>query len=93
MGGLQTELVLRLKRLFRLRVSQGVTRSARPTSNVKVWNRKLERNIRRDEENLEELRQAEWRVFVVWECEVDATDFEGKLRRFVADREASSPSI
>ena len=44
-------------------------KAKRPTTNVGFWNAKLDRNVARDRENIENLRKAEWHVFVIWECE------------------------
>ena len=42
-----------------------------PLTNSKFWNEKFERNIKRDEENIKALRKEKWKVFVVWECEIE----------------------
>jgi DNA mismatch endonuclease, patch repair protein len=42
-----------------------------PSSNTEFWGKKIQRNIRNDELNIEKLRQIGWRVYVVWECEVE----------------------
>lgn len=44
-------------------------RRARPKTNEDYWNRKLDRNIQRDQENYRKLKEAGWRVIIVWECE------------------------
>lgn len=55
-----------------------------PKSNVDYWNRKLERNVARDAENLSRLESAGWKVLVVWECEtVDKERLCSRLRRFL----------
>lgn len=48
--------------------------AARPTSNTKYWNRKLERTIERDNQNIAALESAGWQVLVVWECEIKNTE-------------------
>ena len=45
------------------------SRGVRPASNTEFWNAKLDRNVRRDRENLEALRDDGWSVLVLWECE------------------------
>lgn len=42
----------------------------RPKSNIGYWNPKLDRNVRRDEENIKQLQAAGWESTVVWECEL-----------------------
>jgi DNA mismatch endonuclease vsr len=41
-----------------------------PSSNIEYWRRKIERNIERDQNNLKELKNIGWRVFIIWECEL-----------------------
>lgn len=41
-----------------------------PASNKNYWNKKLQQNINRDKMNLKKLRYIEWRVLIIWECEV-----------------------
>lgn len=41
-----------------------------PSTNVHYWLPKLEKNQKRDAENLIKLRQMGWRALVIWECEV-----------------------
>jgi len=42
----------------------------RPASNTEYWNRKLARNIIRDERNIAALVAKGWDVLVIWECEI-----------------------
>jgi len=42
-----------------------------PKSNRGFWRRKLAENVGRDARNLDALRTLGWRVFVVWECELN----------------------
>jgi len=60
----------------------GCPRAARPTSNVAFWDRKLDRNVRRDQENRRSLEEAGWRVLVIWECQADEATAERTLREF-----------
>lgn len=41
----------------------------RPKANSDYWNKKLDRNMQRDQENYRLLEELGWRVLVVWECE------------------------
>lgn len=45
-----------------------------PGSNLQYWKPKLEKNVRRDTEKDQALRELGWRVMVVWECEIKADD-------------------
>lgn len=42
-----------------------------PSSNTTFWRTKLEGNVDRDRRQILRLRQLGWRVFVLWECEVE----------------------
>ena len=65
---------------------KGCSRSRRPTTNEKFWNNKLNGNIKRDRLNCRELRQMDWKVLVVWECETKASELLlEKLERFLYD--------
>lgn len=45
-------------------------RGGRPSSNVGFWDKKLSRNMERDQENLRKLKAAGWHCLVIWQCEV-----------------------
>ena len=42
-----------------------------PKSNTMYWESKLKRNVERDVENRQKLKDQGWRTLVVWECEVE----------------------
>lgn len=59
-------------------------KAARPTSNIEFWNAKLDKNIGRDLQVLKELRNLEWRVLIVWTCEIkDKELLTAKLKDFL----------
>lgn len=41
-----------------------------PESNVKFWKNKLTQNRRRDVVKIQALKELDWKVIVVWECEL-----------------------
>ena len=41
----------------------------RPVTNAEYWDKKLDRTMERDRNNMEVLKQLGWRVMVIWECE------------------------
>ena len=53
---------------------EGCSNAARPTSNIAYWNKKFDRTIERDKENIHSLVQAGWKILVIWECEISNTD-------------------
>ena len=41
-----------------------------PKSNTKYWKDKIDKNVKRDIRNIRLLEQMEYRVIIVWECEI-----------------------
>ena len=59
-------------------------RSIRPATNKKFWNEKLDKNIKRDTENIKELQELGWKVLVIWTCEVhDKNKLKSQLLSFL----------
>lgn len=46
-----------------------------PSSNTEYWLKKFARNVERDRENENKLKQLGWKVIVVWQCELKKTGF------------------
>ncbi len=46
-----------------------------PSSNIPFWTEKLAKNRTRDLRNVSELREAGWRVCIVWECVLRSPSF------------------
>jgi DNA mismatch endonuclease (patch repair protein) len=44
-----------------------------PKSNTAFWLEKFEKNVARDNRVTSSLQTLGWKVFIVWECEVDST--------------------
>lgn len=57
----------------------------RPQINSEFWASKLDRNLARDQENIEALRQLGWQAFKLWECEIPSGDWIQPLMQFLAD--------
>ena len=54
-----------------------------PKSRIEYWVPKLERNERRDAENVAKLNALGWKVLTVWECQIDdLTKLRRRLQRF-----------
>ena len=41
-----------------------------PKSNIKFWHEKITRNVNRDNDNYQKLKEMGWNVLIVWECEL-----------------------
>jgi DNA mismatch endonuclease (patch repair protein) len=55
-----------------------------PASNRSYWGPKLKRNVERDSQHLRNLKNAGWRVLVVWECEtLDLSKLRQRLLYFL----------
>ena len=50
-----------------------------PKSNVEYWEKKILRNVKRDNQACEELREQGWNVVVIWECELKKSVCEERL--------------
>ncbi len=69
---------------------KGCALASKPKTNTEYWKKKLARNIERDKESSQKLREAGWDVVVIWECEIDAKRLEGlviELRKMVRQTE------
>jgi DNA mismatch endonuclease (patch repair protein) len=50
---------------------------------VEFWNKKLDRNMDRDVNNMQLLNEMNWKVITVWECEIK--DFESLTERLIGE--------
>lgn len=57
----------------------GCTYAYNPKSRVTFWRDKFRGNVERDKRQQELLREASWKVFIVWECEVDNVERLARL--------------
>lgn len=57
----------------------------RPQTNKEFWAAKLDRNLARDQENVEALRQLGWGAFRLWECEIPSGDWIQPLMKFLEE--------
>lgn len=48
----------------------GCKRSNIPKTNTEYWQKKIHSNIVRDLKNYDKLRDMEWKIIVIWECEL-----------------------
>lgn len=70
----------------------GCSRTRTPKSRVEFWTAKFERNVNRDQTAVEALREAGWRVIVVWECETtDVERLTNRLREDFQDSPSTDP--
>lgn len=60
----------------------GCEASKRPSSNEEYWNKKLDRNKKRDQDNLKRLRSTHWEPLIIWECQ---TKDQNELGLIISD--------
>ena len=63
---------------------EGCRYTATPATNPDFWQSKFSENVARDERDSKLLIEAGWRVFVIWECEVNARKLRWLLGRIRA---------
>lgn len=45
-----------------------------PKSRIDFWEEKFKNNIERDKKHVDTLKQMDWRVIIIWECEIKDID-------------------
>ncbi len=54
-----------------------------PKSNRAYWKAKIARNVARDARSLRQLKEAGWRVLILWECELkNEAKLKNRIERF-----------
>jgi DNA mismatch endonuclease (patch repair protein) len=59
-------------------------RASFPASNIERWEKKFAANLERDARNVQELKAADWKVIIVWECEIRGSS-EKRLEYLVSE--------
>jgi DNA mismatch endonuclease, patch repair protein len=65
---------------------QGCKFAYTPKSNVRFWTEKFASNILRDKAAKAALRKDGWRVFIIWECQVNERRLNALVRNLGARR-------
>ena len=52
---------------------KGCPRAVLPHTHREYWLPKIERNVERDQENIQKLKSKGWRILIVWECALKKT--------------------
>ena len=61
----------------------GCSRSTLPKTNQEYWIPKIQRNVERDQQNIEALEKAGWQVIVIWECELKKKKLEETMHAVI----------
>src|SRR5262249_52465589 len=65
----------------------GCPRAALPTTNVEFWQKKIGKNTARDQQVRNQLRELNWDVLVLWQCQLkDADALLAQLEAFLGAR-------
>ncbi len=64
---------------------RGCKNCTTPTANRSFWLKKFAGNVERDHRNQKALRKLGWKPVVLWECQIDRTGFDARLKR-ISDR-------
>ncbi len=55
-----------------------------PTTNIRFWKEKIQSNVDRDRKTKASLKQLEWKVITVWECQLKSKiKFERTMKKLV----------
>lgn len=57
----------------------GCKESHIPKTNASFWEKKFMKNVENDEKHYHELRNQDWNVLIIWECEIEK-DFEATIK-------------
>jgi DNA mismatch endonuclease (patch repair protein) len=61
-------------------------RGALPTTNVEFWKTKICGNVERDKRNTLELEKCDWKIIVIWQCEIKNIELRNKrLAKLVSE--------
>ena len=65
----------------------GCKYSTFPSTRQNFWQTKFEGNVQRDKDNQARLTSQGWRVFVLWECEINRWDLylEHRIKTFISN--------
>lgn len=63
-----------------------------PSTNSTFWKEKLQHNISKDNKNIKELKKCNWKVIVVWECEIEK-HLEKTVKKIIKKIGSTSKSI
>jgi DNA mismatch endonuclease (patch repair protein) len=56
-----------------------------PKTNKIFWDTKIARNIIRDKERIDELRELGWNVYTIWECDLKPKKILTSLNELVVE--------
>jgi len=64
---------------------QGCKRATWPKSNKEYWIPKIENNIIRDKENIKKIEKLGWKIYIIWECEINGNKLMKRINNIIHD--------
>lgn len=62
---------------------EGCKKARIPKTHTDFWQKKIDRNIKNDQLNTQQLIELGWKVIVIWECELSKIEFQTTLDHVV----------
>lgn len=62
----------------------GCKQATMPKSNTEFWEKKLNRNVEKDKENISAIKSMGWNAIVIWECEINK-NFEQVMKSVIEE--------
>jgi DNA mismatch endonuclease (patch repair protein) len=56
-----------------------------PKTNQEFWQDKINKNIIRDQKNINQLKELGWNVIILWECELKKSKVDNTLKKLIND--------
>jgi DNA mismatch endonuclease (patch repair protein) len=70
---------------------EGCSKATTPKTNTEFWMKKFRENVKRDAAKTAQLRDMDWKVLTVWECEI-SSDLEGVAREIIGEVRSTAAS-
>lgn len=61
---------------------EGCKNCTTPGTNRNFWLQKFEKTVQNDQKQQEQLKQSGWKVFVLWECQIE-NDFDALMAKLI----------
>jgi len=53
-------------------------RGTLPETNIEFWKTKIGGNVERDKRNITELEKSDWKVIIIWQCEIKNIELQNE---------------
>ena len=62
---------------------EGCKKARIPKTHTDFWQKKIDRNIKNDQLHTQQLIELDWKVIVIWECELSKKEFQTTMERVI----------